>query len=271
MPPALAPSRRRRAKRSRRGVWIALLIIVLLCIGGVGVAAYANARADAATQTAHRFCVALLADDYAAAYDALSSGYQNRNPRDQFVADGKLHDQVDGRVTACAANDTASGPLSNVSHIGSTSVTLNARIRRAIVYTGVITVVKQGDGWRLAGIPASLQGTELAPLRTGQAFCAALVTGAYATAYSLLSSGQQAQISEPQFAAQFSDTFAGSPMKLSGCDLDLTTYFVGGATAKVNARLTIENPQASSGLLTVALTIVREGAVWRIDDMHLTN
>lgn len=272
MPAAPAHSPRPGGKRSQRGVWIALLVvIVLLAIGGGGVVAYASVQASAAAQAAQRYCAALLADDYGAAYDTLTPALQAQAPRDQFVADGKLHDQIDGRVTQCAAHDTASGPLGSVSHIGSTSLTLNATIRRAVVYTGAMTVTKQGGGWKIAIIATSLQGIDLGPLKTGQAFCAALVTTHYAAAYALLSHGQQSQVSEQQFAAQFSDTFSGSPIRLAGCDLDLATYFVNGTTAKVTMRLTINNPQASSGLLNVALTIVREAGAWKIDDIHLTN
>lgn len=266
-----APVPPRRGKRSRRGVWIALLLVVaLLAVAGGGVVAFASAQAGAVAQATHRYCAALLADDYVAAYDALASELQARTPRDTFVANGKLHDQIDGRVTACAATDSAaSGPLGSIPEIGSTTLTLNASIRRAIAYTGPITVVKQDGDWKIASVAASLQGTELAPLKTGQALCAALVTTHYAAAYGLLSARQQSQVSEQQFAAQFTDTFTGSPLKLAACDLDLTTYFVSGTTAKVNARLTIDNPQASSGLLTVALTIAQEGGVWKIDDIQL--
>lgn len=270
MPPPSTPHERQ--QRSRRGIWITLLIVVaLLAIAGGGVVAYASVQSSAVAQAAQRYCAALLADDYAAAYDTLAPSLQRQTPRDQYTADGKLRDQIDGRVTQCAASDPASGPLGAVSHIGSASLTLSASIRRAITYTGPLTIAKQGGDWKIAGVAASLQGTDLAPLKTGQAFCAALVAGNYASAYALLSSSQQSQVSEQQFAAQFSDTFTGSPIRLSGCDLDLTTYFVNGATAKVNMRLTINNPQASSGLLTVALTMTQRGGDWKIDDIRLTS
>ncbi len=267
-----APPPSTRERRPRRGIWIALLIVVvLLLIGGGGIIAYANARAGAVAQAAQRYCAALLADDYAAAYNTLTSSLQSQTPRDQFIADGKLHDQIDGRVTQCAASNAASGPLAGVSQIANASLTLNTTLRRAVVYTGPLTLTQQGNDWKIATVAASLQGTALAPLKTGQAFCAALVAGNYAAAYGLLSSGQQSQVSQQQFASQFTDTFTGSPIQLAGCDLDLATYFVSGTTAKVNARLTITNPQASSGLLTVALTIIQQSGSWKIDDIHLTN
>lgn len=268
-PPTLS---RQPLRRSRRGLWIALLVIVALLVAGGGAAvAYANAQAGAVAQAARQFCSALQAGDYASAYGSLSSSYQTQTSRDQFVADGKLHDQLDGRVTACAATNSASGPLGSVSQLGSSSITLDARIRRAIAYSGPLTLVKQGGDWKIANIAASLQGTNLAPLKTGQAFCAALIAGNYQAAYGLLSSSQQSQVSEQQFAAQFSDTFTGSPMRLAGCDLDLTTYFVHGTTSRVNSRLTISNPQASSGLLTIALTLVHQGSAWKINDLHLAD
>lgn len=266
------PSWRQTRRHSHRGLWIALLIlVVLLVVGGGAAAAYASVQAGAVAQAARQFCAALQADDYSAAYSGLASAYQEQTPRDQFIADGKLHDQLDSRVTACSANDSASGPLGSLSHLGSSSITLNARIRRAITYTGPITLVKQGGDWKIAAIAASLQGTNLAPLKSGRAFCAALVAGNYQAAYGMLTGGQQSQVSERQFAAQFTDTFIGSPMRLAGCDLDLTTYFISGSTSKVNVRLTITNPQASSGLLTIALTIVQQDKVWKIDDIQLAD
>lgn len=264
------PSWRQSQRRSRRGLWIALLIlVVLLVVGGGGTTAYANVQAGAVAQATRQFCAALQADDYSTSYSRLASAYQAQTPRDQFIADGKLHDQLDGRVTGCSASDSASGPFGSLSHLGSSSITLDARIRRAVTYTGPITLVKQGNDWKIAAVAPSLQGTNLAPLKTAQTFCAAVVVGNYPAAYGLLSANQQSQVSERQFAAQFSDTFIGSPMRLAGCELDLTTYFISGSTSKVNARLTITNPQASSGLLTVALTIVQQDRAWKIDDIHL--
>lgn len=264
---------RQRGHRSRRRVWFTLLVVVvvLLMLGGGGIAAYASIRAGAAVQAAQRYCAALLADNYAAAYDTLSSGLQASSPRDQFLAEGKLHDQIDGRVTSCAVSDGASGPLGSISQISSPTLTLDTTLHRAITYTGSVTMAKQGSNWKIASISSSLQGSDLAPLKTGQAFCAALVAGNYSTAYGLLSSGQQRQVSEQQFAGQFSNTFAGSPIRLAGCDLDLATYAAGGTTAHVNALLTVQNTQASSGLLKVALTMVREGGAWKIDKIQLTN
>ena len=270
MPPESPPRQRR--DRSRRRVWFVLLVVVvLLALVGGGVVAYASMRAGAAVQAAQRYCAALLADNYAAAYDTLSPSLQAQSPRDQFVADGKLHDQVDGRVTSCAVSDGASGPLGSVSQISSTTLTLDTTLRRSLTYTGAVTMAQQGSNWKIASISSPLQGSNLAPLKTAQAFCAALLAGNYSTAYSLLSSGQQSQVSEQQFAGQFSDTFAGSSIHLAGCELDLATYAAGSTTAHVTALLTVQNTQASSGLLKVALTMVREGGAWKIDDMHLTN
>src|SRR5262249_50103397 len=112
------------------------------------------------------------------------------------------------------------------------------------------------------------EGSDLGALVTGQAFCNALVSGNYATAYALQSARKQKQASEKDFASRIKSTFSGN-LKLVDCKPDPKTYTVSETIPKTNAVFD-RALTASSGeqrvSVHVTFQLVNEGGAWKLDD-----
>jgi hypothetical protein len=82
-------------------VWIALaaLVVVLALVAGGGTFVFAQYRAprDAAAQ----FCTDWREQDYAAAYNLLSSTMRANRTQQQFMDEAAALDQAEGKVTSC--------------------------------------------------------------------------------------------------------------------------------------------------------------------------
>lgn len=223
---------------------------------------------------AQTFCADLKAQRYAAAYSRFSLTYQARVSKDQFLAELRLHDVVDGQVTACGLPGVAAGPAINLG--GDKTAVFGARIVRATrgSFEGTIALVKDGDVWRIDRLDDALQGTDLGPLTVGQRLCAALVSGDYATAYMLYSAREQQSLGSTQdFAATYKHAFGGS-LALSGCAPDIKSYQAVGPTASLDIRLTVTE-STSLGTQTidvptpVTLRFIQEGGAWKVDQFEI--
>jgi hypothetical protein len=266
----------RTARRSRRGLFLTcgtltvLLLAAAATVGGLIVKPLLDKAAalDGAARTATAFCTDLKAQDYASAYGELSSGYQASLAQTQFTQAAKLHDQIDGPVTACGVPRQADAHGVSVTD---RAVTLPATIARKKTASGAITLVKQGSAWRLDKVDAALQGTDLGPLQVADTYCQALVRQDYPTAYSTFSSAyQSARGSEADFAARF-QSLAQNGVKITACTPLLDTYTVApdDESASLGANLTLSvNGAAVPGGIRSTLTFKKEQAVWKIDDVQ---
>ncbi len=263
------------AKKSRRGLWMTLGIIagvLILACALVGVLivkpiADKTAAVVAAATEAGSFCNDLKAQNYTDAYSQLSSAYQGTIPQDQFTQGAKLHDQIDGQVTACGTPNSSSSTGVSINS-ANTQVTLTVTMTRKQTYTGNIVLVKSGSAWKIDKIADTLQGTDLGALQTASAFCTALVKSDFQTAYGLLSAAQQSQSTEQDFADSFTSSFKSAGLTLTGCTPDLGTYSVSGSTAMLKSTLDV----SLSGVTTsvpITLSFKQEGGAWKIDNIDI--
>src|SRR5262249_6979326 len=254
-------------QRPRRRLFIGILAVLIVGFGTAGgLFFYGWEQTRQPVDAALAFCDDLKAQHYVAAYGRLSHAYQARVSKDQFVAAATLHDTVDGKVVDCSTPNTGVALSFDLSPSGKT--TLSARITRNQSFAGQLSLLKEGGAWRIDSIDQSLEGSDLGALVTGQAFCNALVSGNYATAYALQSARKQKQASEKDFASRIKSTFSGN-LKLVDCKPDPKTYTVTGASAKINAVFVVALTTSSGAQrvnVPVTFQLVNEGGAWKLDD-----
>jgi len=259
---------RRTGRHTLRDALIGVAVALVVAggvVAGLSYRAYQQARQP--VDAAQQFCADLEAQRYADAYGLLSSAYQARVPESQFVATAKLHDTVDGKVAGCSLPRVEFGL--NLTLSAPTTADLAAQMTRGQQdFEGAISLVKQGDAWKVSDIAPALQGSDVGALAVGQAFCAALVAGDYHTAYAQLSPKKQAQASEKDFTNSFRSELSGD-LKLTACTPDVTTYQVTGPLAKEQVTLQVAITTAL-GTQTVSMPVTLQYAqvsgAWKIDD-----
>lgn len=219
-----------------------------------------------ALQASGAFCAAMQGQDYSAAYDLLDSTQQGLVSRDDFVASGKLHDQIDGSITTCALAKVPQGNNDQITHL-----TIQMNRAKLGARTGDVTLKFEGSAWKLDATDASLNGTDLRPLVLGGTFCTLFAAGNYGDAYGLLSSAAQATITKAQFIAGF-QTIDGYTVKWSCGTPDLTTYTVKSDSASVVIPITDTIAALNfKDTLDTKVEFVLENGVWKIDDLVTTS
>ncbi len=107
---AAAPAQAQR--KSRRGLWIGLIVIVLLVAGGVGGYVYLNRSTP--TKTLQAFCTALKNNDPQGAYNQLSARVQSQTTEQGFAQEiQQFNNPLLGGIKDCT--------VSNVQENGSTA------------------------------------------------------------------------------------------------------------------------------------------------------
>ncbi len=266
------------AQRSRRGLWIglaALVVVVLLLAGGAVVySSYQNGEAARPVAAANAFCQALETQNYTAAYGMLSSAYTAKLSQADFTQANQLHDQLDGKVKDCSVQ--APSPA-GFSFTHSTAADLSAKITRNKTFSGGISLIKQGDNWKVNAIDASLQGTDVGALAVAQNFCTALAAKNYAAAYADFSpTRQQAIGSQTDYANAMKANFGGNGVSITGCKMRLDTYSVAPAddAASITMELNVKVSTASSGsqvqAVPLKITFAKTGGQWKIDDAEVS-
>jgi hypothetical protein len=158
--------------RSNRTLWVILSVVggvlLLVCIGCAALFVIIGRFAGDFVQPAivvTNFCSELQDQNYTAAYGLFSSDLQTRVSLNQFttLAEGT---GGAGPITDC----TVSGSSGSNVQFGSNSVTLPFTVTRAgatgagsggsgVEQRGDITLVKEGNSWKIDAISASLQLT----------------------------------------------------------------------------------------------------------------
>lgn len=245
-----------------------MLLLAVLGVGGFGL--YATHEAQQPTLAAQTFCRDIQTKQYDAAYRMLSSTYQAKMSRAQFVQEAGLHDQVDGSAAACAivhSNVPTGFTLQLVD-----SATLGMRITRHKPLDGNITLIKEGTGWKVNSIATSLQGTDLAPLFVGMTFCKALVAKDYTAVYNTFSSHERSGGSESVFASTFTKAF-GTNLEITGCTPTVASYTIApnAASATVDVSLQVTFHMQGNGQVKIPATLafVGEGGAWKVDSIAI--
>ncbi len=270
--PMQAPAK----KKPRRRLWVTLGVVggllVVFCAGGVGLFVYAAAQAAKPLEVATTFCADVKARDYSSAYGLLSTNYQSQIKQSAYVQTAQLQDQVDGPVKNCGLQTGNSSSFSFDFNRKTASVA--AQIVRNKALTGNIALVEEGSDWKIDSLDASLQGTDVGPLETGNSFCAALAAGNYGAAWQEFSADFKSKDPESQYVngikqglAQLSQQY-GVAVKIGGCKLQLSTYTVSAddTSASVTSDL-IVTAGAQSGDQPQKMALVKESDGWRIDSL----
>ena len=133
-------------KRSRTGLWIALVVIALLVVAG-GVGGYVYLNRSTPTKTLQTFCNALKASppDYQTAYNQFSVHQRAQESEQTFASNLQkaLSNPILGGLKDCT--------VSNVQEAGSTAtgtVTLSFNnVSQTLVFS--FNLVNESDGWKI--------------------------------------------------------------------------------------------------------------------------
>jgi hypothetical protein len=257
MPPNMPLAAPPAPKKSRRGLWITLGVIaaVLVLLGGGGV--YGASLYFAPAVTVGQFCGFLETQNYSSAYNLLSSGLRAQASSAQFSQVSATLDTVEGKVTKCGS--ATSGSPYNYS-FGSNTATVEGMVTRSTAgnLQGAIHL-KNENGWKVDSIDTSLLGVNLAALETAGAFCTAMQSQDYATAYGLLGSSAQALVTQAQFngQAQLHDQIDGT---VSSCGL----VGLGQGNSDTSATLVAQITRSKLGQKQGGVALDIEGGTWKI-------
>lgn len=272
MPPGGTPPKPTRPRWFVPVLAIALVVVILGVVAGTVYAIGQNAL-QAPISTAQAFCDDLKAQKYPDAYSLLSSGYQARVTSADFAAIGQLHDQLDGKVKDCGlAAIQGSGFSLN---LNPQSTSINAQITRKQTYSGAVSLVKQNGSWKIDALADSLQGSDVGALATGAAFCKALASKDYTTAYGMFTPAYQRQIgSVDKYVNGLKQVFGDGQFQITGCDPNIATYSVTpqGDSAAVSGALNIK-VTTDAGAMTVPvpfkLAFAKISGAWKISDLEV--
>jgi len=216
-----------------------------------------------ALQALNAFCTDLASQNYTAAFALLGGSLTTGATSDAFAAVQQLHDQIDGKVTACALTGVGSGNSDTAANVtvSVTRSTLGAK-------TGAITLDGTGGAWKITAIADAVQGSDVGPLVTGTLFCVAMDANSptgYATAYSLFSSELQKQVTAAKFAADFTlpTGYAWGP-----CAPDFKTYKVSGDQAEYSGTIAVTTPTGTSAA-KIDLAFLQEAGAWKVDGVRV--
>ena len=193
-------------------------------------------------RTLETFCHAIQRGDYPLAHDQFAAQYQRAYSEQQFERDVLLD-----KVTSCSF-----GPVSVSGSNALTNLALVHASREA--NNDPITLRQNANNiWKIAnGINLST------PLTTVNAFCNAMQSGDYQTAYNLFSGQFQKTVSQRAFVNTFSRN------KVTTCMHDSPA--MSGTSAMTMVKLTI----ASGLAFRDAVRLVQDGSAgWKIDNVEL--
>ena len=217
-----------------------------------------------ALQASGAFCAAMQGQDYGGAYGLLDSAQQGLVSQADFVASGKLHDEIDGPVTKCGLTKVPSGNTDQVTHL-----TIDLNRSKLGDRSGDVTLKYEGSAWKVDATAAPLNGTNLQPLVVGLQFCSLIGAGKYGDAYGLFSSRLQKEGSKDSFVAAFS-TGQGYQLAWSCGTPDYSTYTVTGDSASITVPLTASIPALGANATSTSNSTVKfvlENNAWKIDDL----
>lgn len=248
-------------KKSRKGLFIVLALVVLL-IGLVGGgAAVVVAQFSAPAAAAVTFCNDLKTQSYDNAYGELSKTLQGKYTRDQFRQAVTALDSAEGKVVACKQSSASNAYTYTL--FGSTA-TVTAVVTRGIQgdLTGGLRLVNEDGAWKVNAMDTSLLGINLGALQTLGAFCAAMQAQQYDAAYALLGTSLQAAGSQTEFTAG-----AKVHEQVDGLVSSCALATVGKGNTDTATSLTVAVARSKLGSKTGAVTLAIEGGSWKIATM----
>jgi hypothetical protein len=214
------------------------------------------------------YCKALQDLNFGAAYQALNKSPDQETLR-EFSQAQIDHQEIDGAVTDCKVTSIPENltQSSTEAHLGIQIVRSNLDAPE----TGTLDLMNAPNtGWVIEPILAGLNGTDIGPLQKGDELCTDLEQGSSGlhTAYELLSSAYQAQLSEEQFDALFPQASAEA---YHGCLHDFSTYRVSTTNASLSLGMKISSTDATkSQTLHMMLEMTNENGAWKVSGITTT-
>lgn len=189
------------ARKSRKGLWIALAaVVVLLAVVGSG-AVVVVTQLGAPAAAAVQFCNTLKTQNYGAAYDMFSTSLRQQVSEPDFTQGAHTLDTVQGTVTACGQS-TASSAYSY--SFGASTATVQTDVTRGTAGTlhGLLHLKQENGTWRVDRVDTSLLGVNLNALKTLGTFCEGLKAQNYTATYAMLVTVTQDEVSQSAFTTQ---------------------------------------------------------------------
>lgn len=218
-------------RKSRRGLIIVSILVVLLLIGG-GIATFVFLSMPTPAKALDTFCTSLKGGDYQTAYSGLTTKLQSKAPEPVFAAIvGKVNTCSYSAVNQANTSATTNLTLTGANHTGSDAVTL---------VQDSSGTWKIDDDPNLTALPKALDS-----------YCSTLKGGDYQSAYNQLTSAYQGKISKALFSA-----FLPS---VSACSYTISNVSAGNATATIT--LVYNQGQAE----TDTTSLVQNSTAWQID------
>ena len=213
-----------------------------------------------ALQATVAYCAALQSQNYTAAYALLGSAPRHGLAQADFTQAAQAHDQIDGTVSACG-----------LAALGQPNTDANANLVVSITRgklgakQGALGLDVEQGAWKIGSVATALQGTDAGPLLVGTRFCADLVSGNFADAYSLLSPREQSFGTEAQFASDFT---LAAPLKWAGCTPDFSTYKVSGSSASYTTGFkVVDSATGASASVNFSMAFVQVGGSWKVNNL----
>jgi|GEM_PF-408709 len=188
------------------------------------------------TLTLATYCNALKVADYQTAYNQFSSSLQSRETEAQYAQFAAI--LISNAVTSCT--------MSNVNDTAGTG-TVNYTFANGGTLRSDYTLVNENSVWKIEN-----QQLYSTPVLTLANFCYGLKTGDYQTAYNQLSSTEQSQITEAQFAAAISTN------RVTNCTLSNINDAAGTGTVSYTF--------ARGNTSVIAYTLINDNGIWKINN-----
>jgi len=248
-------------RRSLRWLWIGLSVVVILALVGGGAfyfLSYLPAQAKAqVTTAATAFCADLTSQNYVSAYEATSATLQAQYTQTQFTQDFTTLDKAEGTASACSGTlGFASSPFNEP-----TTATYDTTLTRSTQggLHGTFHLKQVGGAWKVDAIDTPLLGVNLGAVQAVQAYCTALQSQDYTTAYGLLDPSVQAGTTASAFTTteQLHDTING---RVTNCTVTAIGQSNTDTAAGMTESITRANLAAQTGTIALAAT----GAKWLI-------
>jgi hypothetical protein len=174
-------------------------------------------------------------EDYQAAYDQLSSRFQNKVPEPLFAS-------FFANVSSCAHSAASQAPNAAMATLTTTALGQKTSDH-------VILVQDSSNAWKIDN-----DATLSALTKTLATYCTALQRGVYPAAYTQFSSTLQSKMSEAQLASFFPG--------VASCTYGSLTMSAKGATAIVTT------PRLVGKVKIKVTLILGKNAVWKIDSFQ---
>lgn len=223
-------------RRNRRFLVIGLGLLVVIALA---VAGYFYFTRSTPEKTLDVFCNAMQGQDYQTAFNQLSTSLQSSETELEFAHTS----QAGGKVSAC--NHSVATTRSNQA---TANVTLVTGVGQSTSTTITLTT-DSNSAWKISMLPSS-------PAMTLTAFCNALRSSDYPTAYLQLSSGIRRLNAEGQFEIDF-----------NGLTCSYGTVSPSGSTAST----IVIFKNISGRTFNTTVTLIQDtdsNSIWKIDSIQ---